>query len=139
MINEKEQTLILLKPEIFERPESVRDDVLRFWIDKGYTLRDKKNFLNVSRDVIESHYEEHKGKPFFNGLVDHMCKGCICAIIFEGPNVVAYSRKILGATDPQKAEPWTIRGRFALYSNRNMVHASDSIESAKREIKIWFE
>lgn len=134
---ENEQTLILLKPECVERYDQIGEKILSVWLDKGYTKK-KELCLIPSLEVIESHYQEHKGKDFFDGLVKHMSSGKVMAYVFEGPNVVSFSRKMLGATNPLLAEPWTIRGRFALETKRNMVHASDSVESAKREINIWF-
>lgn len=132
-----ERTLILLKPECVQRPQYIIEEILSIWTNKQYRIVDSKSGY-ASKEMVEKHYAEHKEKPFFKDLVDHMCSGVLCCYIFEGPNLVSFSRKVLGATDPAKAEPWTIRGRFATEMNRNMVHASDSVESAEREIKIWF-
>jgi len=88
-------------------------------------------------EIAARHYYEHKEKPFYDELISYITRGNVCVIIIEGENAIEKVRKINGATDPSKAEPNTIRGKLALSKTENCVHASDSPESAEREIRIW--
>ncbi|CAF3898842.1 unnamed protein product, partial [Rotaria sp. Silwood2] len=92
----------------------------------------------ATRALLESHYEEHKGKKFYETLLAYIGSGPVVAMVWEGLNVVAVGRKMLGATDPAKSEPGTIRGDFGIVTGRNIVHGSDSEKSAQREIGLWF-
>jgi len=89
-------------------------------------------------DIAKKHYNEHKGKPFFEELINFITRSEVCALIIESDNAVEVVRKINGATDPKDADAGTIRGKFALSKSENAVHSSDSVESAVREIEIWF-
>ena len=105
---------------------------------KGYAIVGLKQ-LTISRELAERHYGEHKGKPFFDGLVSFITSGPVVAAVVEGPRAIAAWRQVAGGTDPvEKAAPGSIRGDFALETQNNLVHGSDSPESAAREIKLWF-
>ena len=95
--------------------------------------------FSPSKQLLEEHYGEHKGKPFFEPLVSYMLMGPVVCMIWEGLDIVKTGRKMLGATKPLNSEPGTIRGDFSIETGRNIVHGSDSVESAEREIKLWFK
>lgn len=130
-----ERTLVLIKPDGVER--RLIGQIISIYEKKGLDITALK-FIKPSKEIAEEHYIEHKDKPFFTELVNFITRGKVCAMIIEGDNVVKTLRKINGATDPFEAELGTIRGQFALSKSENIVHASDSVESATREIKIWF-
>lgn len=94
--------------------------------------------MNVERPFAEKHYEDLSARPFFNGLVEYIISGPVVAMVWEGKNVVATGRKIIGATNPAESAPGTIRGDFAIDIGRNVIHGSDSVESARKEIALWF-
>jgi len=94
--------------------------------------------IRISRELAEQYYAEHRGKPFFPGLVEYVISGPAVAMLWDGENAVAVLRKMMGATDPAKAEPGTIRADFGLKIDRNVIHGSDSPESAKREADLFF-
>lgn len=130
-----ERTLVLIKPDAVER--RLIGQIIAIYERKGLEIAALR-MLTPSRVIAETHYLEHKEKPFFKELVAFLTRGKLCALIIEGDNAIKTVRKINGATDPAEAETGTIRGRFAVSKSENMVHASDSAESAAREIKIWF-
>ena len=134
-----ERTLILVKPDGVKR--NLVGEVLSRIEDKGYTIAALK-MMNADRSLLVRHYAEHEGKPFFEPLVDFMLSGPIVAIVAEGNRVIEGFRKLAGATDPTTAEPGTIRGDLARDQGtkvvQNIVHGSDSVESAVREISIFF-
>jgi len=130
-----ERCLIMLKPDAVERG-LVGQLVSRFE-RKGFQLVALK-FIHADSAILEKHYEEHAGKSFFAGLVDFMSRGPVVPMVWQGPNIVQISRMMLGATDPVNSLPGTIRGDFGLSKQENLVHVSDSVESAKREIDLWF-
>jgi nucleoside-diphosphate kinase len=130
-----EQTFIMIKPDGVNRG-LIGDIVLRFE-RKGFTLRDAK-LMVVSREKAETHYSDLKEKPFFGELVDFISAGPVFAMVWEGKNVVKQSRSIIGATNPADAALGTIRGDFATDVASNIIHGSDSIESAEREINLFF-
>lgn len=94
--------------------------------------------ISVERSFAEKHYEDLSSKSFFSGLVDYIISGPVVAMIWEGKNVVLTGRKIIGATNPAASEPGTIRGDFAIDIGRNVIHGSDAVESARKEIALWF-
>ena len=94
--------------------------------------------VQVDRDLAERHYDSHRGKPFFEGLVDFIISAPLVALAFDGPNAIAVVRAINGATRPHEAAPGTIRGDFALETAQNIVHASDGPEAAATELDLWF-
>ena len=130
-----ERSLVLIKPDGVER--RLIGQIISIYERKGLNITALK-LIKPSKEIAENHYIEHKDKPFFQELVDYLTRGKVCAMIIEGDNVIKTVRKINGATDPAEAEMGTIRGQFALSKSENIVHASESVESAEREIKIWF-
>jgi nucleoside-diphosphate kinase len=134
-----ERTLILVKPDGVKR--NLVGEVLSRIETKGYTIVALK-MMSADRELLVRHYAEHEGKPFFEPLVEFMASGPIVALIAEGNRVVEGFRKLAGATDPTVAEPGTIRGDLARDQGtkvvQNIVHGSDSVESATREISIFF-
>ncbi|HEY5575731.1 MAG TPA: nucleoside-diphosphate kinase [Clostridiaceae bacterium] len=130
-----ERTLVLIKPDAVER--RLAGEIISIYEKKGLHISALK-ITRPSKEIAEEHYAEHTGKPFFDNLVSYITSGEVCALILEGNNVIAMVRKMNGATDPANAEAGTIRGQFAISMSENTVHASESMESAEREIKIWF-
>ncbi|MEO1134343.1 MAG: nucleoside-diphosphate kinase, partial [Cyanobacteria bacterium J06639_1] len=94
--------------------------------------------MQVSRELAEEHYGEHKERPFFPGLVEFITSGPVVAMVWEGKGVVASARKMIGKTNPLDSEPGTIRGDFGIDIGRNIIHGSDAVETANREIALWF-
>jgi nucleoside-diphosphate kinase len=131
-----ERTFLAVKPDGVQR--GLVAEIIRRFEEKGYKLVGLK-LMQVSRETAENHYGEHKGKPFFDGLVGFFTSGPIVAMAWEGPNVIATARKMMGATNPANAEPGTIRGDFATDMGRNVIHGSDAPESAARELGIFFK
>src|SRR6266545_3857618 len=130
-----ERTLILVKPDAFER--ALTGEVIARFERKGLRLTAMK-LMKADEDTANVHYEEHKDKPFFGELVTFITGGLLVAFVLEGPNAVAAARRVIGATDPVEAEAGSIRGEFGTDVTYNLVHGSDSAESAEREIGIWF-
>ena len=130
-----EQTLILAKPDAVAR--NLAGEILARFERRGLKLRAAR-LVTAGRDLGETHYEEHREKPFFGELVDFITSGPTWALVVEGEGVIATMRKTIGATDPRNAEPGTIRGDLAMSMPDNLVHGSDSPESAEREIALWF-
>jgi nucleoside-diphosphate kinase len=129
------RTLILVKPDAFER--GLTGEVLARFERKGLRISALK-LLTASEEIANQHYAEHSEKPFFGELVSFITGGPLVAAVLEGPEAVKAARQLIGATDPVEAAPGSIRGDFALQVTFNMVHGSDSDESAEREIGIWF-
>ena len=131
-----ERTLVLIKPDGVQR-QLVGEIIVRIE-RKGLTIAELE-LRRVSQDLAAQHYAEHEGKPFFEALLDFITSGPVVAAIVEGPRAIAALRQLAGGTDPvEKATPGTIRGDFGLETQFNLVHGSDSAESAKREIGLWF-
>lgn len=130
-----ERTLILIKPDGVQRQLVGR--ILERYEQRGLKIVGLK-LMVASRAIAEEHYAEHREKPFFGSLVDFITSAPLVAIAVEGLNSVAVCRAINGATRPHEAAPGSIRGDFALETGQNLVHASDSTESATRELGIWF-
>lgn len=134
-----ERTLVLVKPDGVAR--NLSGAILARIEAKGYTLAELKK-VNATRAQLEEHYAEHVGKPFYEPLVEFMLSGAVVAAIFEGNRVIEGFRSLAGTTDPSTAAPGTIRGDlgrdWGLKVQQNLVHGSDSVESAEREIGIWF-
>ena len=131
-----ERTFIAIKPDGVQR--QLVGQVIQRFESKGFTLVGLK-LLTVSRELAEKHYEVHQDKPFFAGLVNFITSGPVVAMVWEGDGVVAASRKMIGATNPLAAEPGTIRGDFGVNIGRNLIHGSDAVETAQREIALWFQ
>ena len=130
-----ERTLVFSKPEAVMR--GLMGEIISRIERKGLTITAMK-LLQPTRKQAEKIYEVHKGKSFYEPLIDHVTSAPILAIVIEGPNVVSALRNMIGKTNPIEARPGTIRGDFALNVRKNMIHASDSLENAKKEIKILF-
>ena len=130
-----ERTLILIKPDAVQR--RLAGEILGRIEARGFAVRAGK-LLTVSRDLGEEHYAEHREKPFFGDLVEFITSGPTWALVVEGEGAIATMRKTIGATDPAVADPGTIRGDLAMSMPDNLVHGSDSSESAAREIALWF-
>ncbi len=130
-----ERTLILVKPDAFER--GLTGEVIARFERKGLDLV-ALTLMQADEPLAQVHYEEHTDKPFFGELVDFITKGPLVAMILEGANAINAARQVIGATDPLGADAGSIRGEFATEVTFNLVHGSDSPESAEREIGIWF-
>ncbi len=131
-----EQTLILIKPDGVQR--KLAGEILARIERKGLTIAELK-LVHVTDEVARAHYAEHAEKPFFGSLLEFITSGPVVAAVLEGPRAVAAFRQLAGGTDPvEKATPGTIRGDFGLETQFNLVHGSDSEESAAREIALWF-
>ncbi|HEX2467967.1 MAG TPA: nucleoside-diphosphate kinase [Solirubrobacterales bacterium] len=129
------RTLILIKPDAFER--GLTGEILARFERKGLRITAMR-LMQADEELANVHYAEHTSKPFFGELVEFITRGPLVAAIFEGYEAVAAARQVIGATNPIEAAPGSIRGDFALEVTYNMVHGSDSDESAEREIGIWF-
>ncbi len=130
-----EQTLILIKPDAMQR--ALAGEILARFERRGFEVRAAK-LVSVDRELAERHYDEHRAKPFFGELVDFITSGPTLALVLEGEGAVAVTRTTIGATNPAEAAPGTIRGDLALAMPDNLVHGSDSAETAEREIALWF-
>lgn len=131
-----ERTFLAIKPDGVQR--GLVGEIIRRFETKGFTLVGLK-FLKVSRELAEQHYDVHRQRPFFAGLVEFITSSPVVAMVWEGDGVVASARKIIGATNPLTSEPGTIRGDFGLDIGRNLIHGSDAQETAQREIALWFK
>jgi nucleoside-diphosphate kinase len=130
-----ERTLVLIKPDGVRR--GLTGEVLARIERKGLRIV-AMDLRTVGKDLAETHYAEHEAKPFYGSLVEFITSGPLVALVAEGPRAVEAFRALAGATDPVKAAPGTIRGDYALEVQENIVHGSDSPDSAEREIKIFF-
>ena len=131
-----EQTYVMIKPDGIQR--NLIGEIVTRIEKKGYKIAAMK-MIRISKETAEIHYGEHKGKPFFSGLVDFITSGPVVAMVIEGDDAVAGMRKMMGATNPLNADFGTIRGDYGVNVGRNIIHGSDSLESAKREIGIFFK
>ena len=130
-----ERTLVLIKPDGVER--GLLGEVIGRLERRGLKLVAAK-FMQVGRSLAEQHYAVHRGKPFYDGLIDYITSGPVMAMVWEGPNAIAAIRQTMGATNPVQAAPGSVRHDFALTIGRNLTHASDSPETAETEIALWF-
>ena len=131
-----ERTLVLIKPDAVRR--GLAGEILRRFEQRGLAIREAR-LLTVDRALAGEHYAEHAEKPFFGELVDFITSGPTLALVLEGEGAIATVRATMGATNPADAVPGTIRGDLALSMPDNLVHGSDSPESAAREISLWFD
>jgi nucleoside-diphosphate kinase len=129
------RTLILVKPDAFER--GLTGEVIARFERKGMRLVAMRQMV-VDEELANRHYAEHTEKPFFGELIGFITRGSLVALVLEGDNAVEAARQVIGATDPLEASSGSIRGDFATEVTFNLVHGSDSDESAKREIELWF-
>ncbi|ERG66574.1 MULTISPECIES: nucleoside-diphosphate kinase [Exiguobacterium] len=130
-----EKTFLMVKPDGVKR--GLIGEIISRFETKGYTLN-RLELLTPSVEVAQSHYAEHKEKPFFGELVEFLTSGPVVAMEWEGENIVAVSRLMIGKTNPLDAQPGTIRGDLASTMSQNVIHGSDSVESAERELSLWF-
>ncbi|XP_027081235.1 nucleoside diphosphate kinase 3 isoform X1 [Coffea arabica] len=133
---ELERTFIAIKPDGVQR--GLIAEIISRFERKGFKLVAIK-IVVPSKDFAQKHYHDLKERPFFNGLCDFLSSGPVIAMVWEGEGVIKYGRKLIGATDPQKSEPGTIRGDLAVVVGRNIIHGSDGPETAKDEISLWFK
>ena len=130
-----DRTLILVKPDAFAR--SLSGEIIARFERKGLRIVALKH-MTATREIAETHYAEHAERPFFGELVEFITSGPIVALVFEGESAIRAARQVIGATNPLEANPGSIRGDLATQVGQNMVHGSDSPESAARETGIWF-
>ncbi|MDP9173566.1 MAG: nucleoside-diphosphate kinase [Planctomycetota bacterium] len=131
-----ERTLIILKPDAVQRGFCGR--ILSRFEEKGFQIVGMK-FMQISQTLAETHYAPHKGKPFYDGLVRFMTSSPVIVLALAGKDAITISRKMMGATFGSKAEPGTIRGDFGVSNSFNLIHGSDSPESAQRELGLFFK
>ena len=131
-----ERTLVLVKPDGVQR--GLIGEVISRLERRGLRLVAGK-YLQVSKALAETHYAVHKGKPFYDGLIEYIVSAPVMAMVWEGPQAVAAVRQTMGATRPTEAAPGTLRHDFALEVGRNLTHASDSVENGQAEAALWFK
>jgi nucleoside-diphosphate kinase len=130
-----QRTLILVKPDAFAR--NLTGEIIARFERKGLRLL-ALELMTISRDLASRHYAEHEGKPFYEELVSFITSGPLAAMVLEGEQAVDAARQVIGATNPLQASPGSIRGDYAVAVGQNMVHGSDSPESAAREVELFF-
>merc|ERR1712122_114833 len=130
-----ERTFIMIKPDGVQR--GLVGTIIQRFEQKGFKLVAMK-FMQADEDLLKQHYADLSSKPFFGGLVKYMSSGPVVPMVWEGLNVVKTGRVMLGATNPADSAPGTIRGDFCIQVGRNICHGSDAVESAQKEIKLWF-
>lgn len=130
-----ERTFIMIKSDGVAR--GLMGEIIRRIERKGFKIT-KAQLLSPARELVEKHYEEHIGKVFFEELVEYILEGPVMAMEVQGKDVIAVMRSIMGDKDPIKAIPGTIRGDYANTVTRNLIHGSDSLEHAERELNLWF-
>ena len=131
-----ERTFIMLKPDAVQR--GLAGEMIARFEKKGFKLVGMK-LIQVDRTLAEEHYAEHRGKGFFEPTVAYIMSSPVVALVWEGENVVALARELMGATNPANANPGSIRGMYAMDISRNVIHGSDSVTSAEREIALYFK
>ena len=135
-MNNIEQTLSIIKPDAVER--NLIEEIKSIFIKNDLMIKDNKK-IHISKEEAAEFYKVHQSKPFYNDLCNYLSSGPIVVMILEGKDAVIKNRKIMGATDPKKAEDNTIRKLFGISIDKNSVHGSDSIENAKKEIDFFFK
>ncbi|XP_069840669.1 nucleoside diphosphate kinase A1 [Dendropsophus ebraccatus] len=136
MAANKEQTFIAVKPDGVQR--GLIGEIIKRFEQKGFRLVAMR-MQQASKELLQEHYIDLKDRPFYKGLVEYMNSGPVVAMVWEGLNVVKTGRVMLGETNPADSKPGTIRGDFCIQVGRNIIHGSDSVESAKKEIALWFK
>lgn len=131
-----ERTFVMIKPDAVQR--GLTGEIISRFEKKGIRIAAMK-FVHVNRELAEEHYGVHKGKPFFESTVDYITSSPVVAMVLEGENVISIVRKMMGSTNPVEAAPGTIRGDFGQFIGRNLVHGSDSKDTAQFEINLWFD
>ncbi len=132
---EMEKTFLMVKPDGVQR--NLIGDIVNRFEKKGFKLVGAK-LMSISNELAENHYGEHKERPFFGELVDFITSGPVFAMVWEGENVIATARDMMGKTNPQEAASGTVRGDYGMTVGKNIIHGSDSSESAEREIGLFF-
>jgi nucleoside-diphosphate kinase len=132
---QEQRTFVMIKPDAVQR--GLISEIIHRFERVGLTI-ERLEFGRVTREQAEANYAEHEGKPFYPGLLEYITSGPVVKMVFSGPECVMVVRKLMGATNPRDAAPGTIRGDFGLTVEANVVHGSDSPESAAREIAIFF-
>ena len=130
-----ERSLVLVKPDGVQR--ALVGEVISRLERRGLRLVAAK-FMQVSRELADTHYAIHKGKPFYEGLISYITSAPVMAMVWEGPNAIAAIRQTMGATRPTEAAPGSLRHDFALEVGRNLTHASDTVENGTNEVNLWF-
>jgi nucleoside-diphosphate kinase len=134
-MSQSEITFIMVKPDGVQR--GIVGEVIKRFEAKGFRLVAMK-LTSVTREHAEEHYSDLSSKPFFGGLVDFICSSPVVAMVWQGLNVVKTGRKMLGETNPANSAPGTIRGDLCVDIGRNIIHGSDAVESAQKEVALWF-
>jgi len=135
-MNNREQTLSIIKPDAVER--NLIDEIKSFFIKNDLEIKESKK-IHISRDEAAEFYKVHQSKPFYNDLCAYLSSGPIVVMILEGINAIAQNRKLMGATDPKNAEDNTLRKLYGISIDKNSVHGSDSKQNAKKEINFFFK
>ena len=135
MTEYQERTLVLLKPDAIQR--GLAGQIISRLEARGLKIVAAK-MLQMDEELAHRHYEPHVGRPFFDGLIQFICSGPIIAMVWEGPEAVGLVRNTMGATDPTNARPGTIRGDLAVDIGHNLIHGSDSVETAQHEVALFF-
>ena len=134
-MSSQEQTLSIIKPDAVER--NFQEEIKNIFSKNGFTILKEKK-IHISKSEAEQFYKVHETKPFYNDLCNYLSSGPIVVMILQKDNAVAENRKLMGATDPQKAEDGTIRKKYGISIDKNSVHGSDSVENANKEIIFFF-
>tara|TARA_Y100001970_G_scaffold210826_1_gene257279 strand:- start:3155 stop:3565 length:411 start_codon:yes stop_codon:yes gene_type:complete len=131
-----EQTLSIIKPDATER--NLQEEIKKFFIENGFQIKNEKK-IQITKSEAEEFYKVHQSKPFYGELCNYLSSGPIVAMILEKENAIHENRKLMGATDPSKAEEGTLRKKYGISIDKNSVHGSDSAENAKKEINFFFK
>tara|TARA_B100000401_G_scaffold426266_1_gene356709 strand:- start:343 stop:753 length:411 start_codon:yes stop_codon:yes gene_type:complete len=131
-----EQTLSIIKPDAVER--NLQEEIKKNFIDNGFNIKNEKK-IQISKNEAEEFYKVHQSKPFYAELCNYLSSGPIVVMVLEKENAVADNRKLMGATDPKKADDGTLRKKYGISIDKNSVHGSDSLENAKIEIDFFFK
>ena len=131
-----QQTLSIIKPDAVER--NLQDEIKKNFVENGFIIKNEKK-IQISKNEAEEFYKVHQSKPFYNELCNYLSSGPIVVMIIEKENAVVENRKLMGATDPLKAEEGTLRKKYGISIDKNSVHGSDSIENARIEIDFFFK
>ena len=136
MNNHEERTLSIIKPDAVER--NLENNIKNFFSNNSLRIIDSKK-IQITKEEAEEFYKVHQSKPFYNDLCSYLSSGPIVVIILEGQNAISENRRLMGATDPKKAEKGTLRFLYGISIDKNSVHGSDSLDNAKKEIDFFFK
>ena len=136
MNNYEERTLSIIKPDAVER--NLENNIKNFFLNNSLRIIDSKK-IQITKEEAEEFYKVHQSKPFYNDLCSYLSSGPIVVIILEGQNAISENRRLMGATDPKKAEKGTLRFLYGISIDKNSVHGSDSLDNAKKEIDFFFK